>query len=91
MNDKRHRDWLNVVWTAARKEPWTLLNDDTDLFDAALTDALGETVERLTDRLVVAVRCGDREQARLIDEMLKSATVLGTHAVIAERIRRERN
>jgi hypothetical protein len=82
MNEKRHRDWLNVVWTAARKEPWTLLNDDADVFDAALTDALGETVERLTDRLVVAVRSGDREQTRLIDETLKGATVLGTHAVL---------
>lgn len=67
------------------------MTDDIRLFDAALTDALGgETVETLMDKHGAAARRGDWERVRWLDEMLRTATVLGTHAVIAERTRRGR-
>jgi hypothetical protein len=65
------------------------MTPDEHLFDVALTDALsGETFERLMERHISAVCSGDREKMRVLDEILRAATVLGTHAVLWAELHR---
>ena len=67
------------------------MSDDTMLFDQVFEQALGESPHTLMQKHAAAVARGDFERVRLIDEMVRLAAVLGTHAVTAERTRRERN
>ena len=67
------------------------MSDDTTLFDRVLEQALnGETLDYLMDKCFAAVASGDWERVRLLDEMVRVATVLGTRAVVAEQSRRNR-
>ncbi len=68
------------------------MNDDRMLFDRVLEQALGgETLDELMDEHADAVGRGNWERVRLIDDMVRMASIRATNAVTAERTRRERN
>jgi phage terminase large subunit-like protein len=63
----------------------------TLLFDRAFARALSESPDTLMEALAIAVERGDWAQAQRIDDMVRFAVAVGTNAVAATRIRRERN
>ena len=66
-------------------------SDDLRLFDAALQQALGGvTFEEVLANHTRAVERGDWERVRALDEMLRLAVALGTHAVVAKPSERSR-
>ena len=68
------------------------MTDEIALFDRAMEQALhGETLDSLMDRCFAAAANGDWERLRLLDEMVRVATVLATHAVVWEQSRRNRD
>jgi len=62
--------------------------DDAELFDRVFSKSLGREPELLVETYVRAVERCDLEQERLLDEAIRLATVLGMHAVVARRSRR---
>jgi hypothetical protein len=65
---------------------------DTTLFDDVFEQALGgDGLDRLMERQAAAAARGDWEQVRLIDEIVRVAAILGTHAVTAETTQRNKN
>ena len=64
--------------------------DDVRLFDAVVTEALGDSLEALMTKAVAAVARGDFERLQFIDAAVRAAAMLG-NAVVAAQSEREKN
>jgi hypothetical protein len=62
--------------------------DDVRLFDAVVTKALGDSLEGMMTKAVVALQRGDFERLEFIDAAVRAAATLGNAAVAAQSERK---
>lgn len=75
----------------AAHRDYEVTRDDVRLFDAVVAQALGDSLEGMMAKAVVAVARGDLERLRLIDAMVRGAVMLATHSIVAAQSKRENN